>query len=101
MKQENIATRKLEELLYKKILTSDGKLIGHVFDIQISRDGEFRITALMYGEKSLIFRLHAYEPFARVFRFNQKPKTIPWEDVENIDHEAIHLKTGYKAKKGD
>ncbi len=42
MKQENTTTRKLEELLYKKIITADGKMIGHVFDIQLSRDGEHR-----------------------------------------------------------
>jgi hypothetical protein len=55
----------------------------------------------MDGEKSLLFRLHTYEPFARVFRFNQKPKTIPWEDVENIDHQGIQLKPGYVPKKHD
>jgi sporulation protein YlmC with PRC-barrel domain len=99
MKQAKTITRNLEELLYKKIITAEGKLIGHVFDIQISRDGEFRITALMYGEKSMLFRLHTHEPFARVFRFNQKPNTISWEEVENIDHAAIHLKSGYRAKK--
>ena|SRR5215469_9172443 len=98
MKQESTTTSKLQELLYKRILTADGKMIGHVFDIQISRDGAFRITALMYGEKSLLFRLHTYELFARVFRFKQKPKTISWENVEKIDHKAIHLKPGYEPK---
>ncbi len=96
MKQENTTTRNLEELLYKKIITADGKLIGHVFDIQLSRDGEHRITALMYGHKSLLFRLHTYELIARVFRFKQKPKTIPWEAIENFDHAAVHLKSGYE-----
>lgn len=101
MKQENTTTRKLEELLYKKIITADGKKLGHVFDIQISRDGEFSVTKLMYGEKSLFFRLHTYEIFARVFHLNQKPKTIPWQDVENIDHTAIHLKPEFEPKKVD
>ena len=101
MMQEKTTSRNLEELLYKKIITADGKMIGHVFDIQISRDGEFRITTIMYGEKSLLFRLHANEPFARAFRFNRNPKTIPWEDVENIDQTAIHLKSGYEPKKDD
>ena len=101
MKQENITARKLEELLFKKIITANGKMLGHVFDIQLSRDGEHRVTALMYGQKSLLFRLHMYEPLARAFRFNQKPKTIPWEVVENVDHAAIHLKSGYKPKKDD
>ncbi len=73
MMQENTTPRKLEELLYKKIITADGKKIGHVFDIQISRDGAFRI--------------------------NKKPRTIPWEGVERIDQEAIHLKPGYEPGK--
>ncbi len=99
MKQEHTMTHKLEELLYKKIMTADGKRIGHVFDIQISRDGAFRIMALMYGEKSLLFRLHAYEPFARAFRFNQKPRTIPWDEIDHFDHTAVYLKPGYKPRK--
>lgn len=98
MKQENTTERKLEELLFKKIITANGKILGHVFDIQLSRDGEHRVTALMYGKKGLLFRLHMYEPLARVFRFNQKPETIPWEAVENVDHTAIHLKSGYEPK---
>jgi len=101
MKQENITARKLEELLFKKIITANGKMLGHVFDIQLSRDGEHRVTALMYGKNSLLFRLHTYEPFARVFRLKQKPKTIPWEVVENADHAAIHLKPGYVPKNDD
>ncbi len=98
MKEESTTTHDLEELLYKKIITADGKNIGHVFDIQVSQDGTFRITALMYGEKSLLFRLHTYEVFARVFHFKQKPKTIPWEGVERFDHKAIHLKPEYEPK---
>ncbi len=98
MKQETTTSRRLEEILYKKIITADGHIIGHVFDIQVSQDGAFRITALMYGEKSLLFRLHTYEIVARAFHFNQKPKTITWEAVEHFDHKAIHLKPGYEPK---
>jgi sporulation protein YlmC with PRC-barrel domain len=101
MKQANTTTHKLEELLYQKIITADGRMIGHVFDIQLSRDGEYRVTALMYGQKSLLFRLHTYELFNRVFHFNQKPNTIPWEAVEHFDHAAIYLKSGYEPKKDD
>lgn len=96
MKQEHTPTRRLEELLNKKIVTADGKMIGHIFDIQLSRDGENRVTALMYGQKSLLYRLHVYEPLARAFRLKQKPKTIPWEAVEKSDHAVVHLKSGYE-----
>ena len=54
MTQESGARQRLENLLNKKIVTADGKGIGHVFDIQLSRDGQYCVTALMYGQKSLL-----------------------------------------------
>lgn len=96
MKQEKAATRFLEELLNKKIVTADGKTIGHVFDIQLSRDGEHRVTALMYGESSLLYRLHIYEPVARAFRLKHKPQTIPWDAVEHVNRAGVRLKRGYE-----
>ena len=94
MRQEKGTTLRLEDLLDKKIVTADGKLIGHVFDIQLSRDGEYRVTALMYGQKSLLYRLHVYQPVARAFRLQQPPKTIPWEAVEQVERSAVRLKAG-------
>jgi len=92
MRQGKTATLRLEELLGKKIVTADGKPIGHVFDIQLSRDGEQRVTALMYGQKSLLYRLHVYVPVARAFRLKQQPKTIPWEAVEQVERSIVRLK---------
>jgi sporulation protein YlmC with PRC-barrel domain len=89
-------TRRLEELLDKKIVAADGKKVGHVFDIQLSRDGENRVIALMYGQKSLLFRLHVYQPAAIAFRLEQQPRVIPWEAVENVDRAAVRLKPGYQ-----
>ena len=96
MKQEKTTLLSLEELLYKKILTADGKKVGHIFDIQLSRDGKHRVTALMYGQKSLLFRLHVFEPVVRAFHLQQKPKTIPWKAVEHFDTAGVRLKPGYK-----
>jgi sporulation protein YlmC with PRC-barrel domain len=89
-------TRRLEELLDKKIVDADGKRVGHVFDIQLSRDGENRVIALMYGQKSLLFRLHVYQQAVIAFRLEQQPKVIPWEAVENVDRAAVRLKRGYQ-----
>src|SRR5947209_9785387 len=98
MTQKDTTLRSIQELMSKKIVTAEGKTIGHVFDIQLSRDGEHRVIALMYGEKSLLYRLHVYESVARAFRFKQKPKTIPWEAVESFDDAAVHLKQGYEVE---
>lgn len=92
MKQD---MRRLGEILDKKILSADGKRIGHVFDIQLSSDGENRVVALMYGQKSLLFRLHVYKPAAIAFNLEQ-PKVIPWDAVEKIDRIAVHLKPGHE-----
>jgi len=98
MKFENTTTRHLEELMNNRIITASGKTVGHVFDIQLSRDGKHRVTALMYGQKSLLYRLHVYEPVARAFCLKQKPKTIPWEAVEYFDRIIVRLKPGYETK---
>ena len=100
MKQKNSTTiHHLEELLSKKILTSEGKRLGHIFDIQLSRDGKHRVTALMYGENSLLYRLHVYEPVVRAFRPKHQPKTVPWEAVDHFDEKGVHLKPGYEGKR--
>lgn len=96
MTQKKASVQRLENLLDKKIVTADGKVIGHIFDIQLSRDGQFRVTALMYGQKSLLYRLHVYEPVARAFHLKQQPKTIPWAAVERVDHTSVHLKQGFE-----
>lgn len=82
----------IEDLLDKRIVTAQGKTLGHVIDIQLSRDGQNRIIALMYGYHSLLFRLHVYEPAASAFRQHDQPKTISWESVERVERKAIRLK---------
>lgn len=102
MKQQSttpwsIALHSIEDLMDKRIVTADGKTLGHVIDIQLSRDGENRVIALMYGYHSLLYRLHVYEPVARAFHFHQKPQMIPWEFIERVGHSTIRLK---KQKEG-
>lgn len=89
------ATIRLEDLLGKAIVSANGKLIGHVFDIQLSNDETYQVTALMYGHNSLLYRLHIYEPVARAFRLKRQPKTIPWEAVEHVERSSIRLQAGY------
>jgi sporulation protein YlmC with PRC-barrel domain len=95
MKREKTETQRIEELLGKKIVTASGKVLGHVFDIQLSRDGAHRVTDLMYGQRSLLFRLHVYKPISSAFHLKEQPKTIPWEAVERVERSAVCLKAGY------
>jgi sporulation protein YlmC with PRC-barrel domain len=99
-RQKTITARYLSELLNKKIVTSDGKTVGHVFDIELSQDGTFRVTALMYGKKALLYRLHILEPLASAFDLNHKPQTIPWQAIDKVDHAVVCLKAGYEIEQG-
>lgn len=97
MKQQNTTPRNItlhsiEDLMDKRIVTANGKTLGHVIDIQLSRDGENRVIALMYGYRSLLYRLHVYQSVARAFQIHQKPQMIPWESVERVEHSTIRLK---------
>jgi len=89
---ENIALHSIEDLLDKRIVTADGKTLGHVIDVQLSRDGKNRVIALMYGYRSLLHRLHVYEPVARAFHFHKRPQVVRWESVECVEHSTIRLK---------
>lgn len=82
----------IEDLLDKKIVAADGKTVGHVIDIQLSRTAPHHVVALMYGYHSLLYRLHVYEPVARAFHLQEKPKKISWEAVERVDRAGIWLK---------
>lgn len=82
----------IEDLLDKKIVASDGKILGHVIDIQLSDDSNYQIVALMYGYHSLLYRLHVYQSVARAFHLQNTPKQIPWQAVERVDQAAIWLK---------
>ena len=52
------------DLLGSKIVTADGRRIGHVVDIQLSRGDEHRATALVYGAHGWLYRWHVLAPFA-------------------------------------
>jgi hypothetical protein len=53
----------------------------------------------MYGQQSLLFRLHVYKVAAIAFRLEQQPKIIPWDAVEDFDHAAVRLKAGYQHRR--
>src|SRR5437868_14968552 len=101
MKRKKTETLRLEELLDKKIVTAGGKPIGHLFDIQLSRDGEHRVTALMYGQKRLLYRLHVYEPVATALPLKPQAKTITREAVHHVEPAAARLKAGYDERRSE
>ena len=82
-------------ILGKKIVTAEGKTIGHVADIQLSPAPEYAVVALIFGRRGWLFRLHVLNPFASLEKRNRKPKTVPWDAVDRIEGGIVILKPGY------
>ena len=90
------------DLLGSKIVTSDGKRIGHVVDMEITPGREQKVTALVYGKHGWLYRWHVLHPFAEKFGLRIEPDKIPWDDVKEFEHLTVKLKQGREPPhKGD
>lgn len=87
------------DLLDKRIVTAEGKYVGHVADIQLSDDQQFRVVALIYGRAGWLYRLHVLDVFAQQGKQAEKPPRIPWEAVDRVEDRHVLLKSGYEVKK--
>lgn len=82
----------LEDLVGSRIITPDGREIGHVVDVLVTRGPEYRVTHLLYGRHAWPYRLHLKEP--KIHDDEQGPAyMIPWEDVERFEHFTVTLKS--------
>lgn len=85
-------------ILGKKIVSAEGKTIGHVADIQLSPAPGYTVVALIFGRRGWLFRLHVLNPFASAEKRTRKPKTVPWGAIDRIEGGAVILKPGYMLK---
>ena len=94
----NRRTIKISDLLECKIVTAEGKTVGRVADVQLTPAPEYRITALLFGPRAWLLRLHMLNPF------NGRPSSKPpnrvlWETVDRIEPPTITLKPGCQPEK--
>ena len=82
----------LSDLLGSKIVTAEGKTLGHVLDIQLTSGPDYRVEALLYGQSGLLHRFHVLNPFQPRRKPSSPPAGIPWGAVEALDHRYIRLK---------
>ena len=85
----------LGDLLGCKIITAEGKVLGHVLDIQLTSGPEYKVTALMFGRGGLFHRLHVLNPFHKERRKPARPDTVPWEAVASFARPVVKLKPGF------
>jgi sporulation protein YlmC with PRC-barrel domain len=84
----------IEDLIGSKIVTAEGKHIGHVVDLQFTGGPEYEVTALVFGEPAWLYRYDVLEAFTKTFGVYLKPHTVPWNAVERFEHFVVTLKPG-------
>ena len=89
----------ISDLLGARIVTAEGKTLGHVRDIQLTSGPDYKVTALMYGRGGLFHRLHLLNPFRHGKPSISKPDTVPWDAVASFERPVIKLKPGFEVRK--
>lgn len=87
----------LGDLLGCEIVTAEGKVLGHVADIQLSQGPVYSVIALLYGEQGWLYRWHVLNPFKRGVQ-RPEPKKIPWSAVASFQQPVVRLKAGYEER---
>jgi sporulation protein YlmC with PRC-barrel domain len=84
----------IEDLIGSKIITAEGKHLGHVVDLQFTGGPEYEVTTLVFGKSAWLYRYDVLEPFTRTFGIYLKPHTVPWNAVERFEEFVVTLKPG-------
>ena len=85
----------VHELIGRKIVTHEGKRVGHIFDVQVSREPEYEVVSLVYGRLAPLYRMHVLYPFAHMFHLHEQPRTVQWSDVASVESHAVRLKPAF------
>ena len=93
-KQRVTSTISIADLIGSKIVTAEGKKIGHVVDIEVTHGPVYEVTGLVFGRYAWLYRFDVLYPFARAFGL--EPDTIPWHAVERFEHLSVILKPGHE-----
>lgn len=89
---------RIEDLIGSKIVTADGRKLGSVVDIHITREREPEVIALVYGRLAWLYRFGVLYPFSHLLHLKFHPYTVPWSAVEKFEHLTITLKPGFEEK---
>lgn len=82
----------ISDLLGSQIVTDEGKVLGHVRDIQLTSGPEYKVIALMYGSGGFLHRFHMLNPIRKGTPSPIKHETIRWDAVASFDGSVVKLK---------
>jgi sporulation protein YlmC with PRC-barrel domain len=89
----------LGDLLGCKIVTAQGKMLGRIHDVEISKGPEYQVRALLYGKGSIAHHLHLLNPFRSQQREPPRPLTVPWQAVASFEAHIVRLREEFDEQK--
>ena len=95
-KHQVTSTISIADLIGSKIVTAEGKKIGHVVDIEVTRGPVYEVTGLVFGRYAWLYRFDVLYPFVKAFGLDVEPDRIPWHAVERLEHLSVILKAGHE-----
>jgi hypothetical protein len=79
---------------------ADGKTLGHVIDLEIEPQDDFRVSSVELGRVGWLDRMRLIRPLAHG-RTKRKIRVVRWEDVERLDGKKLICRPGTKVFEHD
>jgi sporulation protein YlmC with PRC-barrel domain len=90
MPDRSTATIRVHDLVGRRVMTADERMLGRVVDLEIEHRDGFSVVGIELGRFGLLERIG----LLRILGRQRAPLTVPWTSVERIDARAIRLRPG-------
>jgi hypothetical protein len=84
-------------LIGAKVVDADGKILGHVIDMEVDPTRGFRVSGVELGRHGWIDRMRALRPLAHD-RLSKPPRIVVWTDIEKYENGKLRCKPGAKVR---
>jgi sporulation protein YlmC with PRC-barrel domain len=84
-------------LIGAHVVSSDGKGMGHVVDLEVDPQKKFEVSAVELGRFAWLDRLRLVRPIAHA-RSSRPIRTVAWKDIERLEDGRLICRPGATVK---
>jgi hypothetical protein len=81
------------QLIGARVVSSDGKTLGHVIDLEVDPERDFRVSAVELGRFGWLDRFRAVRPLAHD-RLGGTLRVVAWSDIERYERGRLICRPG-------
>jgi hypothetical protein len=86
-------------LVDRRVIDADGRDLGHVVDVELTRERPWRVRSLVLGGSSgWIHRLRLDDVLWTHLAEARSPQVVAWDEVEAWDEQVIRLRRSRAGK---